>query len=67
MSCTANSRQERVFNASLALLLHRCGPSASPENLLVMLDKCVPVAVALEAKVESALSQTVPPKDGAPF
>ena len=61
--CTAGRRQDRVYQAALALILHRNGPQAlvwtgKEEELEVQV--CVNFAMRLEAKVESALN--LPPE-----
>lgn len=55
-------RTDRIYNAALALLLHRNGPLATPSEAEV--DKCIAFAVALNVKVDAALgaAQPFPPE-----
>lgn len=67
--CHPECRHTRVYQAALALLLHRNGPTATlwshPAKGEVEL--CVEFAAHLEARVEKALTPAVPPKDNSPF
>lgn len=58
MSCTANSRQERVFNGALQLFLHELGRGSAFNQDGPRMDElraCLALAVELEGLVESAL------------